>query len=244
MHQPRRQRRCGHVVHAPGTGRLTEDGYPVRIPPERRDVVLNPPQRSDLVKDPVVPRRPVRRLFAEQGMRQIPERAHPVVDGHHDRPTPRQCGPVIGAVRPVPDPQATPMNPHQHRQRVSRRGRCPDVQIQAVFGRLLHPCVIERGVRRLGVHLDAGGPGGRGIADPGPFRRRLWRTPAQIAHRRRSERQSAMHPDVGIPVGRHAFRHALSHGDLSCLNDRFRRRRRLGTACGDHDRPAESDCRQ
>jgi len=73
--------------HGAAARRFAEDRDLVGIAPERRDVVLHPLQRRELVHEPVVAPHVVRRLGGQRGVGEVPEPAEPEIHADdHDAP--------------------------------------------------------------------------------------------------------------------------------------------------------------
>ena len=70
------------------------------------------------------------------GMREEAERVEAMVDGDDDDPLRRQPAAVVTRLRAGTDDEAAAVDPEQHRQvsRLARRGRSPDVEIEAILG--------------------------------------------------------------------------------------------------------------
>ena len=196
MEEAAGERRRHQLVDAPRAGRLAEDGDAGRIAPERRDVPLDPGERGDLIEGAVVAGRGVPGFRAQQGMNEVAEHPEPVVDGHQHHAPLRQARAVVRDVGAVADPQSAAMDPHQHRRAVFRSRRGPDVQVEAVLAHPVHARVVEPARRARNRVLHARRCGFGRVAHAVPRRRRLGRTPPQVAHRRGRERHAPEDRDV------------------------------------------------
>ena len=94
-----RERRRGQAVHGARAGRLPGDRHAGRVAAERRDVVVHPSQRGNLIEQPVVARRVVARLLVEIRVREKPEHADPVIEGDDDQALRGQSLAVVGRDR-------------------------------------------------------------------------------------------------------------------------------------------------
>ena len=188
LEQSCRQRRRLNDVDAPRAGRLAEDRHLAGVAAERGDVVLHPFQRGDVIEDGVVARRMLRRFSGQFGVGQEPERAQPVVRGHDDDTLACERGAVVGVVGTGTAGPGSSVNPHHHRTLVAGTRRGPDIEEQAVLaGRGGRGRVRRSGwVRRLHALRTKG----VGPLHPSPRDDRLRRLPAQIADRRRRERNT------------------------------------------------------
>jgi hypothetical protein len=135
--------------------------------------------------------------------------SQPVVDRHQHYALAGKVLAVIGVSSSAAAGEAAAMNPYHHGKAVFRRfGRSPDIQVQAVFAEWWEFRLVYR-TRRV-LSLPAGFAELFGFAHAWPRRRRLRRLPAEIAHRRRGERNTAVDADVGIFPG--------APGEQSLLN--------------------------
>ncbi len=153
-------------------------------------------------------------LFGEFWRRQEAERPDAV--GHRDEHHAAlgEVGAVIELVGGGAGVEAAAIDPHDHRQLVrGRLGRGPDVEIEAVLaiGDALAGAAAAPA-------LHAAVPEVGGLLHPAPRRRRLRRLPAQIAHRRRGERDAL---EFAEAVGGHAGDLAAGHARLGDLSQRW-----------------------
>ena len=192
MEQPARLRDEHDRHDRAATGRLPEDRHPAGVPAERRDVVADPFEPRNHVQQAVVPGCAVRRLGGQGRVGQEAEDIEAVVDGDHHRPVRGERRPVVYGGRSGAAGVAAAVNPEQHRPRLCRLARRPDVEEQAVL--------VLGDV--LAAVLDADDAGLRRIADPVPADDRGRRAPAQVADRRRGEGDSLERDDIGV-AGRH-----------------------------------------
>ena len=156
-------------------GRLPEDRHPAGIAAERRDVVADPLERRHHVQQAVVPGCAVRRLGRQGRVREEAEDVEAVVDGDHHRPVGGERHAVVDGGRSRAARVAAAVDPEQHRPRLTRLARGPDVEEQAVLVLGDVPSPV----------LDADRPALRRVAHAFPADDRLGRTPAQVADRGR-----------------------------------------------------------
>ena len=210
VEQPRRQRRCGEVADADGTGGFAEDGHVVRVAAECRDVVLHPLQRRDLIVQPLVARSAVGGFRAERRVGEEAEQTQAVVDGHQHHAVPRQLLTIVeGCARRAHD-EAAAVDPHHHWAPFVGLARAsPHVEIEAVFvlwHRLAAVEALDGGRMRARRRLL------RGVPLAFPSGRRHRRLPAQVAHWRRSV-GDALEGKHGAVLGAAAAQHAGGRGD-------------------------------
>ena len=193
--QPFGKRRQAELLHAHRAGALPHDGDAPGIAAERRNVVMHPLQRTELVIQTVVAGvAGFGRKFGQAGKAKRPEA---VVDGNRDDPFGRPDRAVEVLFIPAAAGKAAAVDVKQHRKFGfgGGFGRSPDIQEQAVFAVFVlftapELIVIERFFGHLfliikGAGLVAGGavsrrlvgalpvgdrggvfpPAGRGIAD-------------------------------------------------------------------------------
>ncbi len=107
----------------------------------------------------------------------------PMVERDDDDSTRRETRAVVARLGARASDKAAAVDPDHHGQAraIARRGRGPDVEIEAILG--------DRGLAEVDVvpydALDGMGPEGAGRAHPGPGRDRLGRAPTQAPERRR-----------------------------------------------------------
>ena len=113
----------------------------------------------------------------------------------------------------------TAMEPHHNRQRLTNRGRAPNVQRQAVLAALEVASGVDRVVGIAG--LPAGGPERVGHLGTVPRLNRHRRTPAQLTDRGLRKPHAAIDSDPGGFVRPHAFEltvPGLGHGAVTRLS--------------------------
>jgi hypothetical protein len=194
--QPSSQRHRQQRGHAHGPGRLARHRDPRRIPPERPDIPLHPPQRGQLVEQPEV-----HDAVVEE---QEPLGRQPVVDryAHHAVAGERRAVVLAHRRRPVHERPA--VDPDQHRQPGRTQIRRPHVQVQALLARD-HHLGEQRDIRRRVIALRHRRPERRRLPLPvpplhrprrphpvRPERRRRVRNPEKRGHPR--HRRPAHHP--------------------------------------------------
>ena len=130
--QPGGRGRAEQRADAHAAGRLAEDGDVRRVAAEAGDVVAHPPQRLDLVADPVAARTGEGGLQVAQV--QEAEGAEPVVERHHhDVVEPRQVGAVVPGHVPGTGHERSAVDPHHDRTGSIVDGGRVDVDDQAVL---------------------------------------------------------------------------------------------------------------
>src|SRR6187401_2226854 len=77
------------------SGGLAEDGHLRRVSSDRRNVPADPLQRSDLVEQPVIPRRAMWRFFRQLGVREESQRTDAIVDADDNDSLFRELGAVV-----------------------------------------------------------------------------------------------------------------------------------------------------
>jgi hypothetical protein len=186
---------------------LAEDRDARGIAAERGDLAPDEAQRLDLVEQAEV--RPAR------AQRQEAERAHAVVQRHHDHVAAagERCA-LIRGPRGGSGREGAAVQPHHDRAGLAgRRARPPHVQREAVLalGVIGQQSQRERQlVARLGRRRAVRGA----VAQRGPRRRRLGRLEAQRAHRRSGVRNAEEPVDAVLgdsahgPEARRRERHA------------------------------------
>ena len=140
------------------------------------------------------------------------EHAEPVVERHdHDIAGDRQPSPIDARLRAGTDDIAAAMDPDHHRPFALVAGRCPDVEVEAIFGLRLSWDADQ--VAHISAQLALHRRGGEFscVADFVPRVERLRRTPAKLANRRLSEGHTAKN---GAAVVLRALELAESGGDL------------------------------
>jgi hypothetical protein len=214
-----RQGRGGQHADREGAGGMAQDGHLARIAAELVDIGLHPLQPGDLVHQ-AVSARPMAAFAAERGRGQEAERADPVGDGDEHHALLGVIGAVIQGHAGQAAVEAAAVDPGDDGQLLTRRlGRGPDIDEQAVLAE-------RRGRAHLfgqaGL-LHAAGAEGGGLAHAGPRLDRLGRLPAQVAHRRRRERDAL---ELAEPVDRRPGDAPAGHAGFSDLGHGRSRRRR------------------
>ncbi len=121
----------------------------------------------------------------------------------------KMLGIVLGSIAGAAKKTAA-VNPEHYRiQFILGPGRCPDIQVQAVFTAQDLLCPWRK------TALYAAWTELRGGSDTGPGCRRLWRTPAIFTHRRGGVGYAAKHGDITV-VG------SLSLDEAGFYHDGFR----------------------
>ena len=217
--RPGRQRHRQQRGHAHRAGRLTGDGYPPRVTAERGDVVLYPPQRSELVEQAEVGD-----AVAEE---QEALRGQPVVDGHADHAVPGERRAVVRADRSRSVHERAAVDPDEHGQPARAGVGRPHVEVQAVLARD-HFLGEQRLVLRRVVTLGHGRSECGRVSLARPGRDGLGREHAVRAERRCrvGDAEEGGHPRFGPPPDRpvsepdHRMLHRtldrLAHASLHC----------------------------
>src|SRR5271167_4532700 len=112
LKQPVRERRCYQIINAPRSGRFAENRYPLGIATKRRDVLLHPFERRDLVQQAVVARRITVGFLGELRVREETKYTQAIVDGHHHHALLGQCLAVVKRTRA--SDQSSAVNPHHY----------------------------------------------------------------------------------------------------------------------------------
>ena len=196
MEQASRRRHGEQDADLPTTTGFPEDRDIVGIAPERGGVIAHPFQRRDHVQRAGIPR-PSEFRRRDRRQIQMTEDVQALVDiDHDDIAAPRQTTALQPSLVSVAIRERTAMEPHHDRPLRSVRGRCPDVDGQAVLGfrrRIGHAgqCFQLRPGR--GTQTGLRGLAGivQRIPHPAPSGRRHWR-----------------HETIGTR-GRRAIRHGL-----------------------------------
>ena len=213
MEQAARQRTGREQVGAPRAGGFAEYRDAPCVATERRDILLNPSERGDLIEQTVIARSGAVRFLAQFRMGKETKHAQAVVDGHYHNALPGQLFAIIDGART--GCKSATVDPHHYRKLVARRfGGGVDIQVQTVFA--------HRGLRayagRIGPSLHAYGGKLRCIANAGPFRGDLRRPPAQIRHRGCGEGHALKYSDFGCSAshtGKKALLDPYGFGDGS-----------------------------
>ena len=177
------ERRGAQHAHGDAAGGLAEDGHVAGVAAELGDIVLHPLQTGDLVEETIVAAHAVRILGRQFRQGQESELAHAVSHAHDDDALlGEQSTVVIGGCAAG---EAAAVDPDHHGQFLLRAlGRGPYVQVQAVFA-----AAFAVTLHRIGAEFLA-------FADAVPGHDGLGRLPAEIAHRRRGERNALVHSHV------------------------------------------------
>src|SRR5262249_10225167 len=127
--------RTGHEeIDAPRAGRFTEDRDVPRIAPELGDVLLYPLERGDLVQQPIVARRSVRRFLGQLWMREEAKGAEAIVDRHqHDTLHGKRSAVGRRHSRRPYGQRASVYPDHDGSPLAGGFRRSPDVQVQTIF---------------------------------------------------------------------------------------------------------------
>ena len=165
------------------TGGFARDRDLAGIAAEGCDVALDPLQRGDKVEKAVSAGRMMLGFGGEFGMSEKAQRIETMVDGDDDNaPRGKTCA-VVARFGARADDKAAAVNPRHHRQArfCPRRGRRPDVEMEAILG--------GRGSAEIDVvpHDALHGMGAKLVCRPHacPGRNGLRRAPAQAPERRR-----------------------------------------------------------
>ena len=133
-------------------------------------------------------------------MREVAERAKPIVERDQDDVLLGQSAAVANIARARAAVERTPVDPHEHRPRLSSLRCGPHIEKETVFALFLERTGVDRSARVLGLRTL--GPVDRAVPRSLPGDDRLRRTPPQIANRRRrvgnaSETANAVRQDPG-----------------------------------------------
>ena len=171
-----------------------------RIATEGRDIALHPLQGGDLVEQAEIHRALWPR---HRRMREETQRAHPVVDRHHDDAFARERRTVVHRHAAGTEDQRAAMDPDQNRAiaRAFLQWR-PDIEVEAVFGDAARIAAVGDGQLRI---LDAGIAEAVRAARAFPRHDRLWRPPAQTTDRWGGVGDAAEHRDAVFAA---TFQHA------------------------------------
>jgi hypothetical protein len=147
------------------------------VAPEGGNVLTRPAQGGHHIEQAEVSqRRSLRGLGGERGMGKQSGRPEAVVDRDDHDATPGKLAAIVARLCAGALDEGAAMNPKQHGQfriRPGIRGR-PDVQEEAVLALL---AAAEKGFA-----LKRGLAKSRGLAGAGPWLRRLWCLPAEVAN--------------------------------------------------------------
>ena len=128
------ERRCAEHADRDTAGGFAEDRDPVRVAAESADVVLDPAQGGNLVKQAIVSRDAVGVFGAQFRMRKESDLAYAVSRADHDHAFAGKFAPVRDRVGRSTARKAPAIDPDHHRKLVlGGFGRRPDVQIKAVL---------------------------------------------------------------------------------------------------------------
>src|SRR6185437_658739 len=163
------------------SGRLARDRHCMGVAAEGGDIALHPFKRGNLVHISVIAQQAALALLRQRRKTKESEPPQPIVETDEDHSLARKLCSVKARKRASTDNPRASIDPHQHRQVLPAVLRNPDIRIQAIFrGRI--------GELRRKLHAVVAK--GSCLADPAPFGRGLRRTPTQLAHRRRRERDT------------------------------------------------------
>jgi hypothetical protein len=159
--QPLGERRGVEHVYRHTAGAFARNRDIGWVAPERRDVLLDPPQGGDLIERAVVDRKSVVRvLAAELRMREPPETSDAIVEACDEDSLLGKVGAAVRNRRGAAVYPATAIDPDEDGQGAGRGGRLPDVQIQSVFRPPFAPSFsnslrFRRGATANAPRLDA-----------------------------------------------------------------------------------------
>lgn len=139
--------------HHRSPGRLARDGDPVRVAPERGDVLPHPVEREEHVPQPEVGGDVVQ--YGES------VDAEPVADGDGDDAVAGEGAAVVPGARRAAREKAAAVDPHEHRAAVRVGGRDGDVQYVVARHRR-----FRDGGRGEQWHALCGGSGAGGVVRP------------------------------------------------------------------------------
>ena len=224
MDQSLRRRHPEQRRHLRASARLTVDHHAVRVAPEVRDVVPNPPKRRHQVGHADVDRIGVG-WPAELGEVEKPEDIETMVDGHGDDVVmPRHLRAVLrGEFVGRAEREAAAVDVEHHRAPAGQARR-PDVHLEHVLalpavGPLLEERLLARPVMKA---LRTIGSVGQGRVLAVPWLGRLGRQPPVLSPGRRAIRHSLERDDAIVHVAAH----------LAVLRGRHGRSRRAAAPCG------------
>ena len=210
LEQSFRQRRRAQHADGDAAGRFAENRHLLRIAAERGDILLHPLEPRDHVQQAVIARDVVRGLGAQLRVREETQLPDAVGDADQHHALPGQLLPAVVRFGSGAGAESAAVDPNQHGDVVARGfRRRPDVQVQAVLARV-HARAASAALHAPGAELG-------GLPHALPFRGGLRRAPAEVADRRRGERDAPVdrQPVFGGPL----HQSALDLHGRGCLRD-------------------------